>query len=249
MYQLETSTTVEIDPPCRRGRLCVGRDLEGHPAYSSRPICDGCASALADALAAFPSLLRALEDELPRGYQSIGDAPVSGGDPEPGLPIRLEVDEAIRDLAAVLQRWADRVWAILPGVPAHVVRAVRFQREGRQPRDMVTLSVWILTNRISVLLALAAAGDELVPAFEPDAEPRRLDGGDGALELLHVHHRALRITGQTRRWNKLDEPCRACGVAAVGHWDGADPVKCRACRTEWEDLDRWLDDERIEPDA
>jgi len=236
-------TEVEV-VRCRRGRHCRGRE-EGTnlPAICPRPLCDMCATTLSGVIEELPTMLGTLSRELPRGYVSMPEPRVSGGDPEPGLPIRVHVDELMRDMVACALEWADRV---------REVADLAWVAPDRDLARSLARSVRTLRFRISPLLALGERGAERVPRFDSAAAPRRLDGGDGALELIHVHRLAQGFTGQIRRLNRIPEPCALCGVSGGVHWDGADPVVCQACGKRFDSRDDFIEgrmtvDEQLEP--
>lgn len=226
---------------CRRDHLCAGRDpITRQPAPTPRPLCDTCAAILADIITGLPDTLTSLHEELARSYQSMPEAaPVAGGEPEPPLPIRENVDALIRTLVATMAEWAGRVRDVASLAPAP---------HAPHPDVSLRQSVRALQHRTSVLLALGPSVRTVrTPLHDPDAAPRPLDGADAAGEIFWLRHRARAITGQIRRTNRREEPCLTCGVPAGIHWDGEEIVVCQACGHRAEKIDHWINGDPDEP--
>jgi hypothetical protein len=111
----------------------------------------------------------------------------------------------------------------------------------RGVRDVVVAqrATRILTRHFSVLLALPDTA--YLPYESPVADS--CDGPAAVVDLVGLHHRAVSLLGENRRWEPRALPCPAppagtdpdqtrlwgCGLYHLGRWVGDDRVWCGNC--------------------
>jgi hypothetical protein len=226
---------------CALGSWChaATRDDDGnwHPALTFQAFCSACRGRVATCL-----------DELPfacvRMLVQIGQRPRTGKavrvPPGPREPIRLEVDALVREMAAVLGSWHERV--------ADVARlsAPDMEAASRHPVEAVRDAAKVLGAHLDALLALPAepmvrvfyspkaaqeqaeGRDSSKPWSAPGEDGRVTRSGEAYLlpslsgehagrEILDLHHRARKVTGETKaRPESFDGvPCRTCEAMSL----------------------------------
>lgn len=243
---------------CARKDWCSAatRDAGGtwHPARTYQPYCPADRARIAACL-----------DELPsacvRMLAQIGERPRTGNavrvPPGPREPIRLEIDALVREMAGVLGSWHERVADVahltIPGMEAAV----------RHPAEAVRDAAAVLGAHLDALLSLppepmsrvmysAEAAGEWLARTDPDDTGRVRPGGDvhmlprlsgeyAGQEILDLHHRARKVTGEVRaRPEPFDGiPCRECEDMALEQAEPpSDPAapamhsRCASCRHE-----------------
>lgn len=254
---------------CAQGDWChaATRDDAGtwQAAFTYQPFCPACRSRVAACL-----------DDLPfacvRMLAQIGERPRTGKvvrvPPGPREPIRLDVDALVRETAAVLGSWHERVAAVArlsaPDMEAAVTRPAETARDAAA----------VLGAHLDALLALPAepmarvmyspeAAEEWLARTDPDEAGRvrpggeahmlpRLSGEDAGREILDLHHRARKITGEVKALPEPFDgvPCRECEDMALEQAEPpSDPdaeakhSRCASCRHEMtrDEFGAWVD--------
>jgi hypothetical protein len=194
--------------------------------------------------------------------------------PGPREPIRLEIDALVREMAAVLGSWHERVAAVAHLMPPDTEAAVM------HPMEAVRDAEQALTRNLDAMLALPpepmframatpkAAQEQIEgtrpsrPWADPDETGRvrpsgevhmfpQLSGVHAGREILDLHHRARKVTGEVRaRPEPFDGvPCRQCEDMALERAEPpSDPEqpamhsRCTSCRHEMtrEEYDAWV---------
>lgn len=243
---------------CAQGTWChaATRTDDGtwHPARTYQVFCPPCRSRIAACL-----------DELPfacvKMLAQIGDRPRTGKalrvPAGPREPIRLEVDALVRETAAVLGSWHERVAAVARLSAPDTAAAVT------HPAEAVRDAAAVLGAHLDALLALPAepvarvmyspeAAEQWLAGTDPGEGGRvrpsgeahmlpRLSGADAGREILDLAHRARKVTGEVKaRPEPFDGvPCRECEDMALEQAeppsDPAAPVmhsRCASCKHE-----------------
>ena len=255
---------------CSLGSWCHAAtrsdDGEWHPARTFQPFCPACRSAIAGRLEELP-------EACVRMLVQIGQRPKTGKavrvPPGPREPIRLEIDALVREMAFVLGSWHERVAAIDNLTAPDMHAAVR------HPAKAVGDAVKILHPRIDALLALQP--EPMVRMFYlPKAAEEQADGvregrpwtgGDGRVlpsgeayllpelggreagkEILDLHHRARKITGQVRaRPESFDGiPCRSSEAMCLERAEPPSNPQQRAMKSRCADCGDVMDDETFD---
>src|SRR5579872_619358 len=275
-YRREQEAAEDDDgTECTSGRWChsATRTADGDwvPARTFQPYCAACRGHIAGRLADLPAacvLMLAQIGERPRSGRAVRVPP------GPREPIRLEIDALAREMALVLGSWHERVAQVARlALPDPAAAA-------KHPAAAVRDAEAVLSAHLDALLALPpgpvalvwyspqaaekAAGDG-EPGTDPHDEGRvtasgearmapSLSGADAAQEILALHRRARRITGDVRgRPDTFDGvPCRDedCAEMALERAeppsDPARPPKhsrCAACGDEMtrEEFTQWAE--------
>jgi len=226
---------------CAQGSWChaATRDDEGgwHPALTFQQFCPACRGRIAACLAQLPFACIVM-------LAQIGQRPKTGKavrvPPGPREPIRLEVDALVREIGAVLGSWHERVADVARLSAPDIEVAVRHPVEAA--RDAAA----VLGAHLDALLALpaepmvrvfyspkaaedqAAGRDPSRPWSAPGEDGRVLHSGEAYLlpclsgvhagrEILDLHHRARKVTGETKaRPEAFDGvPCRTCEAMSL----------------------------------
>lgn len=204
-------------------------------ALTYRPLCDRCERYLGECVAKFPPAWIRLEYEL--AYRSSGGQNVRSPF-GPRVPLREDIDALMRLMAAVSCSWEARIRAQAklslrnPGAPVATFESVRQSAHiiGNNstvllalPPKWMTFTIPLPPGRHGKDAAISDETGELIERVKEFAETDLVrlgvdfltvmverDGGDGAMELLRLHHKALSILGETGRPREtLDGvPCR-----------------------------------------
>lgn len=237
--------TVVVPHRCARGPRCPGRERVGEATLAAwinpeRGLCPGCERTVERAIG-----------ELPRDYVelavilgkvgSAGEELVSGSRELP-VPIRLPIEALMSQIWHETQCWAELV--------AERVRVDWDTQDARDSRcgAVVQRASSLLANAVSVLLAVRAA-EMVVWGVGPEGFDTRvdavLDGVDGGLSLLDLHHRARRFAGLTRMVFRLKVPCPHCKQVLLTQEAGSDLVKCGNDRCglvmTWNNYETWCE--------
>jgi hypothetical protein len=194
-------------------------------------LCETCTRHLARAL-----------DELPGDYVNVSALLTPGsrgarefvtGSAERPIPIRVDIDAMLRDIAHESACWAESTAEVL-GVVVDTQHA-RDARVGFSVQKHTRL----LSGALSVLLSLRdvehgawAYGDWMVLAR---------DGLDAANVFLDLHQRARSVTGAVALVNALPEPCPRCESRGLERPDGSETIACSVCGQYW----TWDDYQRL----
>lgn len=237
---------------CARGERCAARKTVVHggeqivvPAQTYRVFCE-----------ADTDRIRRCLDELPDHYQELdahigdkkrADGPrVSGGGMTPPVPLNLGVEAFLRQVEEIVLSWDERV-----RITARLTDLAAPTRAAG-----VTVACLLLSGHLEALLGLAAEPmartmdlgraehlpDDSTGWVFPYAgwlvENRDRDGSDAGREILNLHHRALKLLGQTPQHHDLDTACWECGERqTLRRHDGsaglADFVECLQCRAQY----------------
>lgn len=163
-------------------------------------------------------------DVRPGGGSSHGNAKV-----DPPTPLRLQVDVWCREIAWVLDVWAEPVWERLA-----VMAAARGADIGVGPATPWGASR-MLARQYSVLLALPLVTHVPYVGDGALALPVDVDGPGAVVQLADVYVRARRWAGEGQRTESRSMPCPpvkagGCGLPNVLVQDiGAERVRCRKC--------------------
>ena len=226
---------------CAQGSWChaATRDGDGNwrPARTFQGFCPACRSVIASRLAELPGA-------CVRMLAQIGQRPKTGKavrvPPGPREPIRLEIDALVREIAFVLASWHERVAAVARLAAPHGAEAIQ------HPAETVRDAVRTLSAHLDALLALplepmvrwfhrpadaearTADDDPSRPWSAPGENGRVLSSGEAYLlpalsgvhagkEILDLHHRARKITGEARALPESFDgiPCRACEAMSL----------------------------------
>jgi hypothetical protein len=204
-------------------------------ALAYRPLCDRCERYLRECVAAFPAAYLRLGHELGQPSRNGQNVRSPFG---PRVPLREDVDALMRLLAAVSCSWEARIRAQArlsvrdPAAPVATLESVRASARviaGHSavllalPPKWMTCTIPLPPSRHGQDAAVSGRTGELIEAVRDYAGSDLVrvgvdfvtvlvqrDGGDGALELLRLHHRALAVLGEVgRQAETLDGvPCR-----------------------------------------
>jgi hypothetical protein len=259
----EAPASAEGQRLCSRGQWCQGRTvtvINGErvtaPALCYQAFCRSDWDLIGNCLRDLPGIYLRLEHELAQPAVTEANVHVPFG---PSVPVRLDVDAAMRLTAALLAMWESRVRTAKygsPRPPAPVV-APGAVRDAAQT----------LTRNLSVLLALqpgwmthnvslhpgrhgqpASISDAILDEHG-DAEIVRVgadfiglfiqrDGAAAGLEILHLHYwdRAVLRETPARPEELIGVECRACSLRALRRaepaWFTGDPgyySQCAEC--------------------
>ena len=232
---------------CARGERCADPRLETVdgkmarlPAQTPRAFCESDRNLIEQCLRDLPGLEVRVHAEI--GSRSRVYGPRVSTSRTPPVPINLDVDELLRDLAQVLVSWHERVADVARlSAPDGTVRAACAVLAPRVdvllalPAEPMTRPVWL---RDAAALPAGTLG--LVHATAGYADTiQQLSGADAGLEVLNLHFRCRRLLGETRAPARhLPAPCAMpCGYKQLfevldgdGQWDGA---RCRQCGTQY----------------
>lgn len=209
------------------------------PALGYRPFCDLDRNTIEKALRDLPAFEHRVHAEIGNRGQAAG--PRVSTSKTPPLPINLNVDELLRDMAAILTSWHERV--------AAVARL-------REPSGSVYAACTVLAAHIDALLALpeepmgrsvwlheaAKLPQGTIGLVHKTAEYadtiQHLDGARAGLEVLQLHHRCRRLLGETQPAARhLSGVYCDCGYPELYEVldDDGQPAgaKCRQCRNEY----------------
>jgi hypothetical protein len=257
----EANTSTEGQRSCARAQWCAGRMvtvINGErivtPALSPRAFCPHDWDLIGHCLSDLPGIYDRLQAEMAEPAVTETHVHVPFG---PSVPVRLDVDAAMRLIASRLAIWASRVRAsarlVTRDAPAHSPEAV-------------SLAADTLAKNLSVLLALQPGWMTLNVPLRPgrhgqpasfsaevieehgDAEIVRVGadfaglfvqrGGEAAgLEFLHLHYFGRAVLRETpaRPEELLGVECRAdgCGLLALRRadpaWFSGDPDYYAEC--------------------
>ena len=262
---------------CALGDFChaATRSDDGlwHPAGTWQAFCSACRGRIATCLDELPAACVRL-------LVQIGQRPKTGKavrvPPGPREPIRLEVDALVREMAFVLGSWHERVAMVARLSPPRGAASLT------HPAESVRDAVKVLSAHLDALLALpaepmvrvfyaplaaqdAADGrDPSRPWSAPGEDGRVLHSGEAYLlpplggeaagkEILDLHHRARKITGEVRAKPEAFDgiPCRECEqftlVRAEPPSDPQAPAKHSWCSDpacgaamDKDDYDEWV---------
>ena len=151
------------------------------------------------------SELPACRDALRANLAKTGGGSNVGNKPTKGSP-PIPLNIAAHDHLTLMQATVT-LWALM----------VREERNLRGPdrNDLRVLCGW-LSSQLPWLLTHPAVGDL----------------ADEVRNLVRI----AEALAQTReQWHPLDPPCPGCGEHAVGRWDGADHIDCKACERVWQE--------------
>lgn len=235
---------------CARGVHCAARTTtieDGErvtiPAQTYRTFCDVDRDRIADVLTDLPTRYAELTTRI--GDCRRGDGPrVSGGGRTAPIPINTGVDALLRQIEEIVLSWDERVRAV-----ARLTDLAAANRAAAIPVACSTLEA-----HIDVLLGLdletMARTMDLarIEHLPDDATGWVRPGGwvlynidlgaeHAGVELLNLHHRALKMLGYTPQHHDLITPCWECGERSLRRHDGtaglADHVECQACREQY----------------
>jgi hypothetical protein len=215
--------------PCALEGRCGQRDHQGQPKLGPRAFCSTDRDLIARSLAWLPTAYVMLHQML--GETGTGQGEKVTSSRTPRLPINVEADTLMTDMAGLLDEWAVRVRDVaqLYQVPAE---HAKLQREA----VILNAAVSTLSAHLDALLALPpspmvrfltldqAADLNAWPAPLGDGVRRHhpeLDGADAGIEILHLHRRARNLLGLNPRHVDLPVPCWECGLKTVRRWDGS----------------------------
>lgn len=201
-----------------------------------------------DALARLPELYVHLFLALPK--QGAAGEKVSGTR-EPPVPIALEVEALMRDIASTVTTW-ERI--------VRDTASLTDVGESRQESGVaVDRACRTLAAHVDTLLACPPTSvwewdDDAGPAGTPlgchyQGDRTRIGrmalprgdapdgayvaadrtGGDAARTIIALAGRCRVLLGMTRLVHRLPVPCPTCGVAALTREDGASEVRCQSC--------------------
>ncbi|MEV4672708.1 hypothetical protein AB0K34_13720 [Actinomadura sp. NPDC049382] len=237
---------------CARGDHCAARITAAGsggervivPAQTYRTFCDPCRDRIRDCLEDLPARYGDLRDRI--GDKGRTDGPrVSGGGRTAPVPINLAVDALLRQVEEIVLSWDERVRAVArltdltaPSVSTAVTAASGMLVAhvdvllGLDPQDM---------TRSMDLARAEHLPDDATGWVDPAGEwiqyYTALSGADAGREILNLHHRALKILGQTPLHHDLIVTCWACGERDLRRHDGsaglADHVECLHCREQY----------------
>lgn len=219
------SGTTDGQRECARAGRCEAktRDADGgwHPKLTYQAYCPACTSRITACAAELPALY---------GYLHAGGAPARSSRPVRTAPasrvlINPVTDALLRDTAAQTAGWAARIRSV-PGLslspPEHPHGTPERVREdcknlALHPGPLLALAhgpllrlyPWPLTPEEETRLGdcqIASVGDDWVHVLE------FLDGAAAGAEILDLHWRARKLTGQAPAPRDLLDgiPCRSC---------------------------------------
>ena len=237
---------------CARGERCAARKTapgDGGarivvPAQTYRVYCDADRTRIQDVLNDMPARYAELRARI--GDKGRADGPrVSGGAKTPPVPINLGVDALIRQIEEIVLSWDERIRTI-----ARLTDLTAPTRTAAVPTTCEALAAHVdallgLDNEDMARTMDLARAEHLPddangwvhPAGEWIQYNTALSGEDAGREVLNLHHRALKVLGQTPLHHDLITPCWACGERALHRHDGsaglADHVECLRCREQY----------------
>jgi hypothetical protein len=249
--------------PCAAGPACRNVDPDTHKRTPGKAewhrLCEACLDAGTRAVRALPLDWRDVEQLLPPSLGVWGDGQPGRG--EPPAPIRLDVEALQRAVWWLLTAWEEIVRDVeqLPAEPWHRLASplqhystwVRPPRPG--PADVVRAAA-LLTPRVG---ALSDIGVRLFADYPIDdgkqaeaeleahqvtrfraVELARVDGAQGVLDLVRLHHRAQAMLGLTQPIRSLPGDCSRCGRAELRQRQprrlgDEQPVFCGHCDRQW----------------
>jgi hypothetical protein len=238
---------------CARGEHCGSMirndDETTEPGWADPPLpfCRRDAGAVSRALAAMPERYVSLHMILGQKTR-IPDDRVSGSRTAP-VPLRLDVDELIRDMVMILCSWEERA-----ADAGRLTRPATWMSRYRRDQVSIPAAVAVLEPRLEeVLLFRSQPMIRVIPigtrksdaAAAASMEARKmtgwahrsagyaeifefLDGAAAGLEFLQLDYRARRTLGQTQPPPEMLDgiPCRECDALAL---EAAPEPEYKAC--------------------
>lgn len=248
--------------PCARGQWCSARTVtvaDGErvtgPALGYRAFCDRDWALIGNCLDDLPGLYLKLQAEIAQPVRRQEMLRVPFG---PSVPVRLDVDAAMRLTAACLRMWESRVRSAAkltppegpPGSPEAVRDAARTLHGNLSV--LLALQPGWMTRNVSLRPGRhgqPASISETILEEHGDDEIVRVgadfiglfvqrDGAAAGLEILHLHYwdRAVLCETPARPEELLGVECRACSLLALRRaepaWHSGDPdyySECAEC--------------------
>ena len=237
---------------CARGERCATRTtIAGTggervivPGQTYRTFCDPDRDRIQAALDDLPARYTDLGDRI--GDKGHADGPrVSGGGRTAPIPINLAVDALTRQVEEIVLSWDERVRV--------VARLTDLTAPTRAAA--VTAACRMLAAHVDALLALP--GDDMTRTMDLSRAEHlpndaigwvhpaggwveyytTLSGADAGVEILNLHHRAMKLLGHAPQHHDLITACWQCGERALRRHDGtaglADHVECLRCREQY----------------
>jgi len=137
------------------------------------------------------------------------------------LPLRMDVDEQMRNIHWVFREWSGHVRKVMSMTPiGHMAHG-----------HVVAIATATLRDSYPVLLSLRDV--EYEDYWTGDILAG--DGADAVIQLMDAHVRARRLLGLARTWEERKMPCpseplgNGCGRWTLGTWVGSGIVECRSC--------------------
>jgi len=186
-----------------------------------RPLCESCLTSSTRDIRSLALDFRDLSMNLARQGTAFRTSMVSES-AELAVPMRLSVDELMREIAWQLQVWEPPVREAARLSPERTV--------GVRMGWAVAEAVAVIAPRVDVLAALPPTWGL---AEGIDAGPVEHDGVWAVGALVGLHRRARSMLGLTRLITRLPGECSACGATALQRESGSETVQCAVCWEAW----------------
>lgn len=211
---------------CAAGGKCAHREKKegrwlGALLKVAEGLCDGCLSRVHRAIEGAANDVIELSELIGDSSQHVGEGRRTRDLP---TPIRLGVEALRREIDFEVQ-----YWAIL--VAEECGAEIGLDR--RRLNDRVAHAASFLVHRVDKLLTM---GPQEREAWTSDGEAtsgvRIYTGLQGALRMIDLHNRVVRVAGRTDLVHRLTPACPYCDHKTLVRANGSSMVECENCHKQ-----------------